>query len=74
MSCSQPGGGDQQPCLVRLDGEGEELGATSDSLAVRKALGHRVEDVAGQVGCDCDRLRRLKPLLDLALVVGLQVV
>jgi hypothetical protein len=49
MSCSRRG--NQQPCLVRLDGESEEMGLVSDPSAVRKAVGHCVEDVVSQVGC-----------------------
>jgi hypothetical protein len=60
--------------LVRLYGEGEKLGAARDSPAMREAVGLCVEDVAGQVGCGDDYLRGLKPLLELAPVVGFQVV
>jgi hypothetical protein len=60
--------------LVRLYGEGEQLGAARDPLAMREAVGLCVEDVVGQVGCCGDYLRGLKPLLEFAPVVGLQVV
>jgi hypothetical protein len=60
--------------VVRLYGEGEKLRAARDSPAMREAVGFCVEDVVGQVGCGDDYLRGLKPLLESAPVVGLQVV
>ena len=54
-------------------GKAEILGAASNPPAMRKALGLCVEDVVSQVGCGGYYVRRLKPLLESAPVVGLQV-
>jgi hypothetical protein len=54
--------------------EGQQFGVSSGCLAVRKSVRIRIKDVPGQVGRTGHHLWRLKPFVDLAGLLRLQVV
>jgi Protein of unknown function (DUF664) len=70
----QPGSSYQERRALRLNREGKVFGASSDCLAVSKPVRIGVKDVPGQVGRTGLHLRPLKPFVDLAGLLGLQVV